>query len=109
MIQRNTYNDSVIAGILADDEFGITQVDNLKSLKIILLDQSQYPTIKQFIKNHHWQSIASLNSPEADGFKEYLDIVKFTDQRCRRFVATIYDSDELSQDPQIIDIFLIED
>ena len=39
------------------------------------------------------------------GFREYLYILKFFDQNKLFHVATIYDSDELWQDPEIIDIF----
>ena len=109
MIEKNLYNDYVIKLILSVNEFKITQVNDLQSLKTIVLDQKELPKIEGFIENHDWESIANLDSPKATGFTEYLDIIRFKDQKLRTFVTTIYDSDELFQDLQIINIFLIED
>jgi hypothetical protein len=109
MTKKNIYNDYVVSGILVNNQFEIVQVKELQSLKTIILDRNKYQEIEQLIINHDWGSIANLDSPDATGFREYLDVVKFRDQNDRTFVATIYDSDELFQDPQVINIFLVED
>ena len=36
---------------------------------------------------------------------EYLDIMMFKDQDNKKYIVTVYDSIELSQDPQIIEIY----
>ena len=109
MSEENLHNDYVIKAILRDKEYAITEVNNLQSLKYMILDREQYSNIESLIKKHDWQALSDLkdNLP-LDGFYEYLDILKFNDQKQRIFVVTIYDSEELWQDPQLIDLFLID-
>ena len=39
---------------------------------------------------------------------EYLDIMIFKDQNNKTYTTTVYDNNELWQDPQIIDIFAMQ-
>ena len=40
---------------------------------------------------------------------EYLSIMKIKDDQGRVYIVTGYDNDDLSQDPQVIDVFPLED
>jgi hypothetical protein len=43
-----------------------------------------------------------------DELSEYLDIIKFSDQTNKSYIATIYDSNELWQYPKLIDIIHLQ-
>jgi hypothetical protein len=42
---------------------------------------------------------------QSEGSKEYIDVIKCTDQNNRLYVITLYDNDELWQELKLIDIF----
>jgi hypothetical protein len=98
------YNDYVIRGILANNRFGITAVNDLRSLNTLYLVREEFPFIKELIQSGDIEAIRSLSQ---GGLKkdEYLDIMSFTDQNTNQFIVTVYDSDALEQDPQIIEIY----
>lgn len=104
MESENKYNEFIKKIILVDKEHRFTEVNELESVKYLAFKYEEYPTIKQLLKNNNWQQI---NAPQesAKDFREYLEIVLFKDQNKMPFIAAIYDSDALEQDPQIIDIF----
>ena len=77
----------------------------MKSLKSLSFTEEQYKKVRGLIKKQDWSQINEINDLPSGEFREYLDIIKFKDQNGKQYVATIYDSDELFQDPQIIDIF----
>ena len=106
-MHENNYDTEVINAILSDKKTNITEVHNLSSIKSMLFDRAQYSNIIELVKSCNWIQISSLVEVSAQGFREYLDIVTFADQNQRSVVATIYDSDALWQDPQIIEIFFL--
>lgn len=101
----NSYEQQVVESILANNEFGITQVVQYTRLKSLFYKQEEYASIVQLIKESKPEEINELDI-HAKGCREYLDIIKFTDQNNRTFIATVYDSDERWQDPQMMEIFL---
>jgi hypothetical protein len=90
--------------ILADKECRITEVNELESVKYLRFNYEEYPAVEQLLKNNNWHQINETQEPD-NGFREYLEIILFKDQSKRPFVAAVYDSDALEQDPQLIDIF----
>jgi hypothetical protein len=105
MIEQNKYDIFITELILSDSELDIKNVFELTSLKSVLFKEEQYAEIKQLIKKQDWNQIKGLKEIPDKEFKEYLDIMRFKDQNHNEYVITIYDNDELFQDPQIIDIF----
>ena len=103
-MDRNKWNDLVIKAILLDKEVDIKEVNNFESIQSLLFDSENYPTIISLIKNKRLDSLKEFEVENKNGFGEYLDIIKFSDQNHKTYIATIYDNDELWQDPQIIDI-----
>ncbi len=102
--ESETFNSFVIKGILANNEFGITKVNELKSIQSVVFDFSEYPVAEELIKSGQFYFV---NQSCVQTFpREYLEIMKFTDQHSDRYLVTVYDSDELWQDPQIIKIFV---
>ncbi len=106
MQSLNKYDTLVIKEILANKEFSITEVLNFENKKSAFFDREQYPKVISLLKQSNWEELDKLVISQT-GFGEYLEIVIFSDENSRSYVATIYDSDELYQDPQLIDIFLL--
>ena len=92
-----------------------SQTENMISKKFVIwsrsnlcrLPKSNTKKIRGLIRKQDWSQINEVNDLPSGEFREYLDIIRFKDQNDKQYVATIYDSDELFQDPQIIDIFLL--
>ena len=76
----------------------------LKCIYFSLFDKQHYEQVSIRIRGKMIDSLQNLKSPEKSDFNEYLEIYSFSDQNNKQYLATIYDSDELWQDPQIIDI-----
>jgi hypothetical protein len=98
----NSFDSNVTKEILASNKFGVTELVNIESLRDAYFEKEKYVIIEQLIKNGDFDSIKQM--PE-NKTPEYLHVIKFTDQRGKAFVVTVYDSDELWQDPQVIEIF----
>jgi hypothetical protein len=103
---KSRYGQHIITIILAQKEYGFTEVNEVQSLKYLRFDYEYYPLANQLIEQGHWEQIHGQEQTISE-FREYLEIVRFKDQTGKTFIATIYDSDALEQDPQIIDIFSI--
>lgn len=103
--EKNVFDSYVINGILASNEFGITQVLNLTSIKSLYYSLTTYQQITDLIRAKNRSAIESLEA-NAAGINEFLDIMSFTDQDGKKYIVTVYDSLELTQNPQVIDIFL---
>lgn len=103
----NSFDKRVIDILLAQKTFAFSQISNLEEIHSTLFIRDQYPDIVSLIKNRAWEEIKSINN-KVEGFNEYLNILRFYAQDNKTYVITIYDNDELWQDPQYIDIFPIE-
>lgn len=90
--------------ILTNNVYGVTEVRDLKSIRSLLFDKENYPDVMRAIENKDWDSLQSFDGEKKNGFGEYLHIVTFSDQEGRAFAATVYDNDELWQDPELVDI-----
>jgi len=98
------YNDYIIKSILANNQFEITKVYDLNNLKSIDFVSEQYNEIENLITANNIKAIKDTDeNPQHD--REYLDILSFKDQNNREYIVTVYDSDLLEQDPQIIEIY----
>ena len=105
MIEQNKYDTFITELILSDSVLAIKKVIELTPIKSVLFVEEQYPEIKRLIQKQEWKQIKEREEKPDKEFKEYLDIMRFKDQHHNEYVVTIYDNDELFQDPQIIDIF----
>jgi len=98
------YNNYIIRGVLANNQFGITEVNNIQSLKTISLIQEEYSEIEILIKAGDLAALKTLREDQSRT-GEYLDILEFNDQNSRKYIVTIYDRDALEQDPQVMGIY----
>jgi hypothetical protein len=104
MKEKNKWNKIIIASLLAAKDFDINEVNNFESLKSLFFDRPTYSMILDLINKREWEKIKIFETISGGDFSEYLDIIKFTDQNQITYIVTIYDNDELWQDPQIIEI-----
>jgi hypothetical protein len=101
-----TFDEYVVHSILANNPFGIIEVVNLRSIRSMYFEREKYPLIISLIKDQNLSTLSKL--PQGvmhNSFQEYLEIVQFESQDGQSFIATVYDSMELWQNPQIIEIF----
>lgn len=99
-----SFHEYVIRGIIANNEFHITAVKNLESLKSIFFLREEYAIIEEIIKSKNIKSIKEF-SEDQNETDEYLEIMVFTDQNENKYCVTVYDSKALEQDPQVIEIY----
>jgi hypothetical protein len=102
--ELSKYDALIVKDILANNEFAIQIISDLESIHTRYFVQPEYAEIKKLIQEKNIESIKKFRK---DGIKrnEYLDIMTFRDQDKNQYIVTIYDSDELWQDPQVIEIY----
>ena len=105
--ETRTFDLYVINAIIANNEFGITNVNSLTSIKSMSLDREQYTDIKNLILEKKFDIVRKL--PFGKNEFEFLEILEFLDQSNRKYVVTVYSNNALESDPQVIDIFTIND
>jgi hypothetical protein len=108
--KENKFDSFVARSILANNQFGITEVFILETLRSLYFDKKEYDIIERLIKEDNIKAIKEISLrgqlPEnKNGTSEYLEILRFKDQRGKDYIVTVYDSNELLQDPQIIEIY----
>jgi hypothetical protein len=92
---------------LVQKEFNIQSVNNIERLISTLFTKEKYDLIKLLILENELNKFNDNNSLDRVIFREYLEVMKCSDQNRQPYIIVIYDSDELIQDPEIIDIFKI--
>lgn len=98
------FDSYVIDGILANNEYGINAVNNLVSIQSSFFKQEDYSEIEKLIKAGNVEAIKALDNKQSQA-DEYLEVMTFKDQNQRDYIVTVYDSNALEQDPQVIEIY----
>jgi len=106
MAELNTWEQKVINEILSSKDPLITSVKNVDLFAHLFFNRNKYKRIVDLINAKNWEEIKSNDDKCETDFQEDLTLVKFTNQDDQSCLATIYDSDELWQDPKVIDIFV---
>ncbi len=108
-MSRTSYDISIIRAIEESKNFSLSQIQDVKCIKSCFYEKEHYEKIIQAIKNKQWEVLTDTQRDvQIQGFREYLDIIEFSDQHGTLFIALIYDSDELWQNPDVLDIFIVE-
>ena len=102
MINGNSY-DQLIVKAITNFKKGI-EVTGLQYVKSLYYSETEYQKIIKQIKEKRFEELVETHIYKG-GLREYLEILTFCDQSGAQFIATIYDSDELWQDPEVIDVF----
>lgn len=105
--ELNKYELKVETAIVSSNQFGIEILRNLQSVKLTMYNAEEYHSIKSLLEQNKWHEIKETNKMKAS-FGEYLYIVTFLDETGKKYIASIYDSDELWQDPEVIDVLLLQ-
>ena len=102
-VSRN-WDDIVIKAILSFKDFKIKEVNEFESVVSLNFDKEKYPEIISLIKEKNWNVLTHFYNPKQTRFREFLEVVKFSDESRHVHIAMVYDSDELMQDPEIIEV-----
>ena len=105
MDAENCWNRIVVSSLLTNKSLDIKTVNDFTTFKSLFLKQNTYEAIFELIVKNDQEKIKAFESVDIIGFGQYLYLIKFIDQNKKPYVMTVYDSDELWQDPEIIDIF----
>jgi hypothetical protein len=102
--------DYVADAIYRNKVYSINEINLLVEIKSMILLRQEYFIILDLAKAGQIEQIKDLPNNETDDGKlsEYLAIYTFYDQNEHKYIITVYDGDELWQDPQIWDIFQLE-
>jgi hypothetical protein len=98
-----TFDDCVIQNIITNNQFGISQVLLLKPLNSLFFNQEEYSKISKLMKEKDISSVEKFTTKFKN--REYLEVMQFIDQNKKSYIVTIYDSQSLEQDPQVIEMF----
>lgn len=100
----NLFDTYIINSILANNQFGITAVTDIENINTGYFIKEEYGEVEKLIaeKNVHAIKSLRLTDTKAD---EFLTIMIFKDQRLKEYIVTVYDSNALEQDPQVIEIY----
>ena len=102
--KTNNFNTYIINAILSQNEFGIKKVTDLKHVKGFSFFQGIYKQVDEIIKNRNFDALFNGTIKE-DKSSEYLIIMSFRNESNKEFIVTIYYSDELWQDPEVVQIY----
>lgn len=105
MEELNSWQQQVINKILLTKEPLITSVNDVDFFAYLAFNRTAYDNVVELIKGQKWERLKANDDRCENNFKEDLALVRFTNQNKQSCLATIYDSDELWQDPEVIDIF----
>jgi hypothetical protein len=100
----DAYNTSIVKDILADKRFTIKEVHNLKEINTFPYDRNIYQIVEKCVSEKNLEPLYG-NLTENKDNSEFLCIMSFNNEKGELFIITIYDSDELWQDPEIPQFF----
>ena len=105
MAQEAKKVESVIASIIVSNNlFEISEIKEMKTVNSFYFYPDHYRNVEALIKSGDLSKIKELPLNRSDTFQYYY-VVSFLDQKNKLYVATVYDSNELWKDPQLIEIY----
>ena len=102
--EANNHNDYVIKDILVNNDFNIQKVINLKDINTFFFQEGIHAEVEKIINEKRFEDLLNETISQ-ERCSEYLYIMSFEDEKDRKFLATIYDSDDLWQNPVVVKIF----
>lgn len=104
MLHESSYLKEIKELILRNNKLSITEVRNLEFLKGLNFAREEYFSIAELIKQKRREEIKRLPDIKPKTFED-LTILLLGDQNNNSYVVSVYESDELWQDPQLIEIY----
>src|SRR5688572_1509748 len=102
MMEDNLYDKQIEKLLYGYQPIKFSTINNLEFIKSTGFDADEYRTIAASIEDYGIEAVNALK--ECKSFED-LTIYKFSDDTGRCYLAAIYDSDELWQDPELLDVF----
>jgi nitrogen regulatory protein PII-like uncharacterized protein len=102
MVNENSYIKKIRRVIQSCDN-SVSAINDLEYIKIINYTEDNNKLVVDMINSNKIHEIEKLQSDKLGS--ENLVIMKFTDQNGISRVVTLYDSDDLWQDPRVIEIY----
>jgi hypothetical protein len=98
-------NKKVIQSILSSNSYiGSTEVLNICEVVTVEFGEAQLQTLKKMVIEGMYDKLTTLPSPKHLLGAE-LTVIRFHNERNKWFYAIYYDSIELFQDPQVLEIY----
>lgn len=107
MEEFNSWQNKVLKEILSCKDPTITTLNDINFFAYLFFNRNKYNEIIGQIKAQDWGQLQVNDDKCETDFQEDLTLVKFINQNSQLCVATIYDNEELWQDPQVIDIIIL--
>ncbi len=104
MPDDNRYLVLVEKAILENTMLPIDEVRSLMCVYSSLYEHSYYLAVLTCLKENKLEDLNKLSKPLKEPFGQYLDVYQFLDGQKKVFLATVYDSDELWQDPELLEL-----
>ena len=104
MQEVDKYSNYVIKAILSAKGQDFSEVAQLNCISSSLFDTEQYSALLNALKAGQTENLPKDILQTESTFREYIYVYSFVDQNRRKWLATIYDCDELWQDPEVIDL-----
>jgi hypothetical protein len=99
-----SYLKQITDTILKNNSFGIMEIKKIEILKCLNFNKEEYSFIVDLIKSKKVEDITKFPDSKPKTFED-LTIIRFYDQNSKEHIVTIYDTDELWQDAEILEIF----
>ncbi len=103
--KARSYEDDISKAALANNNFSITAISDVEILKTLALEEGLQAKMAELIKTKNIDLIK--NMPGGENVFEDLTIIKFSDQNAQTYIAIIYDSYELWEDPVVVEVFKV--
>ena len=104
---KNTWEIFIVDKLKQHDPDKFAEILDLKTIKDFFFSRELYFKIKTQIEQGDL-TIKDEDEEPRTGFREYLSVISFSTSDRNKYFACIYDSDELWQDPEIIETFLVK-
>ena len=104
MQEIDNYSNYVIKAIHSAKGQEFSAVGQLKCISSSLFVREQYSALLDSLKAGQFEYLPKEIEYAGTKFREFIYIYSFVDQDRREWFATIYDSEELWQDPEVIDL-----
>ena len=106
MNDTNSYLKQIEDVILRSDR-NILEIKDLTIVKMLNFTQNNITKIKDILETKRIDLLEGIPNDTGKKTFEDLTILSFLDHADNKYFVTIYDSDELWQDPQVIELYPI--
>lgn len=100
--KRANYNEAIKQKILKYPACHFKSIEEIKDLGTFPFSPNKLSEVRAALLSGG--ALSNIDAGFQAGFREYLDVLKITDESGSQHYVLIYDSDELWQDPVVIEL-----